>query len=135
MEIARTKIVMELEGEKIPIQTFSFTLKQHVDHTGQPASEVLGGTITLELESPKDNTLMAWMCDSYMRKDGKITVYEPEEQGKRFAELEFKHALMCDYKESFVESGIGTINMTLSCNEITMGDATHKNEWVELEEE
>lgn len=128
--IARTKLVMELDGDKFPVQTFSFHLKQHTDHTGQPASEVLGGMINIELESPEKNQLMAWMCDSYMRKDGKIIVHKSEETGK-FAELEFKEAFMSEYTETFVESGIGTINMSISCKEITMGEAVHSNEWEE----
>ncbi len=128
--IARTKLVMELDGDKFPLQTFSFHLKQHTDHTGQPASEVLGGTINMELESPDKNQLMVWMCDSYMRKDGKITVHKSEEAGK-FAELEFKQAFMTEYNETFLESGIGKIQMTISCMEITMGEATHTNEWEE----
>ena len=128
--IARSKIVLELDGNKHPIQSFSFSLKQHVDHTGQPASEVLGGTISLELESPEKNVLMEWMCDSYMRKDGKILVHKSEELGK-FAELEFKQAFMTDYNETFTESGIGIIKLSISCIEIKMGNAVHLNEWVE----
>ncbi|NQU51476.1 MAG: hypothetical protein HQ522_02945 [Bacteroidetes bacterium] len=128
--IARTKIVMELDGKNFPIQTFNFTLTQETDYTGQPASEVMGGKIEMELESPEKNELMAWMCDAYMRKDGKITVHKSEETG-RFAELEFKQAFMTNYKETFLESGLGIINLTISCIEIKMGEAVHLNEWVE----
>jgi len=128
--LARSNISMELDGKSHPIQSFSFSLRQHTDHTGQPASETLGGEIHLTMESTKDNELLEWMCDSFMRKDGKITIMKSEEEGK-LKEFEFKEAFMTDFSESFGESGNGSISVSLSAKEISMGNATHENEWLD----
>ena len=128
--LARSNISIELDGKSHPVQSFSYNLRQHTDHTGQPASETMGGEIQLTLESTKDNEFLEWMCDSYMRKDGKIIIMKSEEEGK-LKEFEFKEAFMTDFSESFGESGNGSISLSLSAKEITMGNATHENEWLE----
>ena len=130
--LAKSNISIELDGKSHPVLTFSFALKQHIDHTGQPTSEVLGGTIQVTLESSQDNVLLEWMCDSYMRKDGKVIINKSEGIGK-FKEFEFKEAFMTDYEESFTESGNGSISFSLSAKEINMGNASHLNEWIEDE--
>jgi hypothetical protein len=128
--LAKSNISIELDGKSHPIQSFSYSLKQHTDHTGQPASETLGGEIHMTLESTKDNEFLEWMVDSFMRKDGKITIMKSEEEGK-LKEFEFKEAFMTDFSESFNESGSGMITLSLSAREISMGNATHENEWLD----
>ncbi len=128
--LAKSNISIELDGKTHPVQSFSYGLKQHTDHTGQPASETLGGDIHLVLESTKENEFLEWMCDSYMRKDGKITIMKSEEEGK-LKEFEFKEAFMTNFEESFDESGNGMIKCSLSAREISMGNAVHENEWLD----
>jgi hypothetical protein len=128
--LAKSNISIELDGKTHPIQSFSYSLRQHTDHTGQPASETLGGEIHMTLESTKDNEFLEWMVDSFMRKDGKITIMKSEEEGK-LKEFEFKEAFMTDFSESFNESGSGMITLSLSAREISMGNATHENEWLD----
>jgi hypothetical protein len=53
-----------------------------------------------------------------------------EEEGK-LKEFEFKEAFMTDFSESFSESGSGMISLSLSAKEISMGNATHENEWLD----
>jgi len=125
--LAKSNISIELDGKSHPVLNFSYSLQQHTDHTGQPASETMGGEIILSLESTKDNEFLEWMCDSFMRKDGKITIMKTEEEGK-LKELEFKEAFMTSFSESFDGSGNGAITMSISAKEITMGNATHANE-------
>ena len=128
--LARSNISIELDGKSHPVQSFSYSRKQNTDHTGQPSSETLGGLIHLTLESTKDNEFLEWMCDSFMRKDGKITIMKSEEEGK-LKEFEFKEAFVTEFNESFGDSGNGTIAVSLSAREISMGNATHENEWLE----
>lgn len=128
--LAKSNISIELDGKSHPVQSFSYSLRQHTDHTGQPASETMGGEIHITLESTKDNEFLEWMCDSFMRKDGKITIMKTEEEGK-LKEFEFKEAFMTSFSESFGESGNGSITLSISAKEISMGNATHANEWLD----
>lgn len=128
--LAKSNISIEVDGKEHPVQSFSYSLRQQTDHTGQPASETQGGDIHITLESTKENEFLEWMCDSYMRKDGKITIQKSEEEGK-LKEFNFSDAFMTDFSESFGESGNGSISFSLSAREISMGNATHLNEWLD----
>lgn len=128
--LARSNISIEVDGKKHPVQSFSYSLRQLTDHTGQPASEVQGGEIHLTLESTAENEFLEWMCDSFMRKDGTITIMKSEEEGK-LKDFNFKEAFVTDFSESFGESGNGTIALSLSAKEISMGNAVHSNEWLD----
>lgn len=128
--LAKSNISIEVDGKSHPVQGFSYSLRQLTDHTGQPASEVQGGEIHITLESTSENEFLEWMCDSFMRKDGKITIMKSEEEGK-LKEFNFKNAFVTDFSESFGESGNGSISFSLSAKEISMGNATHINEWLD----
>jgi hypothetical protein len=127
---AKSNISIEVDGKKHPVQSFSYSLRQLTDHTGQPASEVQGGEIHITLESTSENEFLEWMCDSFMRKDGTVTIMKSEEEGK-LKEFNFKNAFVIDFSESFGESGNGSISFSLSAQEISMGNATHINEWLD----
>lgn len=128
--LAKSNISIEVDGKTHPLQSFSYSLRQLTDHTGQPASEVQGGEIHISLESTAQNEFLEWMCDSFMRKDGKITITKSEEEGK-LKDFEFKEAFVTDFSESFGESGNGMITISLSAKEIQMGNALHSNEWLD----
>jgi len=128
--LAKSNISLEVDGKTHPLQSFSFSLRQLTDHTGQPASEVQGGEIQITMESTAENAILEWMVDSFMRKDGKITIMKSEEEGK-LKEFNFTQAFVTDFSESFGESGNGMISFALSAQEISMGNATHTNEWLD----
>ncbi len=128
--LAKSNVSIEVDGKSHPVQSFSYQLRQHADHTGQPASETMGGEMHFTLESTDQNEFLEWMVDSFMRKDGKVIINKPNNEGK-LKEFEFKEAFMIDFSESFSESGAGSISMSLSAKEIKMGNAEHKNEWLE----
>lgn len=125
------KAIFEVDGKKYRVVNCSYSLNQFVDDTGRPSSTVRAGTIDLVVESTDDTTLFEWMCDSYMRKDGKITFNKRDEDAK-MKELEFKEAYMVHYSESFSEGGVGSMqeSFSLSAHSIKMGNGEIENEWV-----
>ncbi|HNU76866.1 MAG: type VI secretion system tube protein TssD [Prolixibacteraceae bacterium] len=125
------KAKLEVDGKEYRVVYCNYSLKQFVDDTGRPSSTVRAGTIDIIVESTDDTTLFEWMCDSYMRKDGKITFNKRDEDAK-MKELEFKEAYMVSYKESFDNAGTGAMQekFSLSAHSIKMGNGEHENEWV-----
>jgi len=125
------KAKLEVDGKEYRVVYCNYSLKQFVDDTGRPSSTVRAGTIDITVESTDDTTLFEWMCDSYMRKDGKITFNKRDEDAK-MKELEFKEAYMVSYKESFDNAGTGAMQekFSLSAHSIKMGNGEHENEWV-----
>lgn len=125
------KAKLEVDGKEYRVVNCDYSLKQFIDDTGRPSSTVRGGTINVSVESTDDTTLFEWMCDSYMRKDGKITFNKRDEDAK-MKELEFKEAYMVSYKEYFDNVGSGAMleQFSLSAHSIKMGNGEHENEWV-----
>ena len=107
------KAKLEVDGKEYRVVYCNYSLKQFVDDTGRPSSTVRAGTIDIIVESTDDTTLFECMCDSYMRKDGKITLNKRDEDAK-MKELEFKEAYMVSYKESFDNAGTGAMQEKFS---------------------
>jgi hypothetical protein len=125
------KAKFEVDGKEYRVVNCDYSLKQFIDDTGRPSSTVRAGTINVTVESTDDTTLFEWMCDSYARKDGKITFNKRDEDAK-MKELEFKEAYMVSYKEYFDNVGPGAMMETfsLSAHSIKMGNGELENEWV-----
>lgn len=125
------KATLDLDGKIYRVIKCDYSLKQFVDDTGRPSSTVRAGTINMEVESTDDTTLFEWMCDSYMRKDGKITFNKRDEDAKMKV-LEFTEAYMVSYSEAFDNIGSGSMNekFSLSAHVLKMGNGEHENEWV-----
>lgn len=125
------KAKLEVDGKEYRVVYCDYSLKQFIDDTGRPSSTVRAGTLNITVESTDDTTLFEWMCDSYMRKDGKITFNKRDEDAK-MKELEFKEAYMVSYQELFDNVGPGAMleKFSLSAHSIKMGNGEHENEWV-----
>lgn len=124
------KAKFEVDGKEYRVLKCDYSLQQAVDDTGRPSSTTRGGLINLVVESTDDTSLFEWMCDSYMRKDGKITFNKRDEDAK-LKELEFQEAYMIAYEESFDNVGSGSMveSFRLSAHTIKLGNGEHENEW------
>jgi hypothetical protein len=107
------KAKFEVDGNEYRVLSCSYSLYQTTDDTGRPSSTARGGMVTIVVESTDDTTLFEWMCDSYMRKDGKITFNKRDEDAK-LKELEIEEAYMVSYEESFDNVGSGAMVETFS---------------------
>ncbi len=125
------KAKFEVDGNEYRVLKCDYSMHQTTDDTGRPSSTARGGIVTIVVESTDDTTLFEWMCDSYMRKDGKITFNKRDEDAK-LKELEIEEAYMVSYEESFDNVGIGAMveTISLSARKIKMGNGEHENEWV-----
>lgn len=125
------KATLEVDGKTYRVVNCDYSLSQFVDDTGRPSSTVRAGTINMTVESTDDTTLFEWMCDSYMRKDGKIT-FNKRDLDAKMKVLEFSEAYMVAYKEVFDSSGPGSMqeSFSLSAHTLKMGNGEIESEWV-----
>jgi len=124
------KATFEVDGNKYRVLSCSYSMHQDYDNTGRPSSTTRGGVVNLTIESTDDTSLFEWMCDSYMKKDAKITFNKRDEDSK-MKDLEIVEAYMVNYEESFDDAGTGAMiqSFSLSSRTIKMGNGEHENEW------
>ena len=121
----------KVAGKELNVLDCDYSLRQEVDPTGRPSSVTRGGKIRMTIESTADTDMFEWMCNNFERKDGSITFFKADAEGT-LKELNFKEGYLVEFEERFdsVGSVPMTINLTISAKEISMGNGTHKNEWV-----
>lgn len=124
------KAKFSVDGKEVNVLTCSFSFHQNVDPTGRPSSDVRGGMIHVSVESTEDTSMFEWMTDPHGFKSGKIIFYKRDSDSK-MKELEFKDASCVEYNESFdaVSASPMYTSFTLSAREVTIGNATHANQW------
>ncbi len=124
------KAVFNVDGKDYNVLSCNYSCHQEYDVTGRPSSVARGGVVNLVIESTDSSKLFEWMCDSYMKKDAKVTFNKREENAK-LKELEIKEAYMVGYQESFDSAGTGAMTETisLSARSLKMGDGELVNEW------
>lgn len=118
-------------GIERTILAVDFGMLQQTDATGRPSSVARGGKIHLTVEGTGATDLFEWMTNSFERKDGSITFIKRDSDAT-LKELKFKEAYIVKYTEDFDSTGENplTESFVLSAEEIVMGNASHKNNWV-----
>ncbi len=124
------KAVLKVDDKEYRVLNCNFGLKQECDKTGRPSSTTRGQGIELTIESTDDTMIFEWMCDSYMRKDAKI-IFNKRDEDAKMKELEISEAYVTEYKETFDDTGPGSMTITfkLSPHGIKLGEGEHLNEW------
>jgi hypothetical protein len=118
-------------GIERTILAVDFGMLQQTDATGRPSSVARGGKIHLTVEGTGATDLFEWMTNSFERKDGSI-IFVKRDSDATLKELKFKEAYIVKYTEDFDSTGENplTESFVLSAEEIVMGNASHKNNWV-----
>ncbi|HEX7754087.1 MAG TPA: type VI secretion system tube protein TssD [Niabella sp.] len=124
------KAQLEVAGHKNNVIDISYALKQETDATGRPSTITRGGKIHITVESTGDTKFFEWMCNNFERKDGKIT-FTKRDSDATMKELNFKEGYLVDYRENFSSTSENPITetFTISAKEISMGNASHVNQW------
>ncbi len=108
------KAILKTDGKEYNVFKASYTITRAVDEIGRLTSSIVGGTITLEIESSQDNMFFENICVSQMLKEGSI-IFNKRHEDSIMRELKFKKAFIASFTESFDHSGhLGTMRMTVS---------------------
>lgn len=125
------KAKFKVAGKEMNVLDCDYSLHQDTDPTGRPSSITRGGKINLTVESTNETDLFEWICNNFERKDGSV-VYLKRDSDATLKELKFKEGYLIGFDESFHSANENpmTTKITISAKEITLGNGTHKNEWV-----
>jgi hypothetical protein len=125
------KAKLTVAGKDYVVINCQYSLHQEVDSTGRPSSITRGGKIAVTVESNSGTELFEWMCNNFERKDGTITFFKRDSDA-RMKELNFKEGYVVNFEERFSADNDQPMIITfgISAKEISMGNGTHKNEWV-----
>ncbi|WP_028789066.1 type VI secretion system tube protein TssD [Terrimonas ferruginea] len=125
------KAKLTVAGKDYVVLNCQYSLHQEVDSTGRPSSITRGGKISVTVESNSGTELFEWMCNNFERKDGTITFFKRDSDA-RMKELNFKEGYVVNFEERFAADNDQPMIITfgISAKEISMGNGTHKNEWV-----
>lgn len=122
--------LLEVEGTKFKVRHCTYSLHQNIDENGRPSSQVMGGTMQIEVESSDDTKLIDWMIDPTGKKSGKIEFSKTDEEGV-LKTLEFEDAFLTSYTENMdaISNSPMVENLVVSAKKITVGGVSHENVW------
>ncbi|HLR32415.1 MAG TPA: type VI secretion system tube protein TssD [Fodinibius sp.] len=125
------KAKLDVNGREVNVLSCNYDLNQEVDATGRPSSVTRGGCIRLTVESTEDSSFFEWMVNNYERRDGTVTFLKRDTEAK-MKQLKFSEGYLVEYAENFDHTDGHPLSesFTISAREITVGQGTHINEWV-----
>ncbi len=60
--------IFNFEGTEYNVMSCVYTFGQSTDEKGRPSSDVMGGTINLQIAAPEESAILGWMIDPYAKK-------------------------------------------------------------------
>ena len=122
--------VMDVDGKKFKVRHCTYSLHQNIDENGRPSTQVMGGTLQVEVESSDDSTLVSWMMDPTGKKKGTITFAKTEGEGE-LKKLDFEDAFLTSYTESMdaISNSPMVENVVISAKKLSANGVEHENIW------
>jgi len=119
-----------LDGNEFSVLSCSYSFGQGLDSKGQPSTDVVGGTISLQIAASDDSSIISWMIDPGGKKDGSI-VFKKSDGDGTLKEVKFEEGYCVGYSESFNANSTMpmTISLNISAKKVSVGDATHEKTW------
>ncbi len=122
---------LSFAGKEFDVLYSNYEFSRNTDAKGKPSSNILGGRVTVTIESTDDTSVVEAMLNSQFKPvEGKIT-YKKTNEDAKMKEIEFKNAYIVYYKENLdVNNEVPmTITVTFSAEEINVGNANLDNRW------
>lgn len=120
-----------LQGKDIEVISSHLEFSRKTDTKGRPVTSVIGGRITITIESTKETLILEAMVNSPCKAiSGKVTYYSTEDNSV-FRVVEFKYAYIVYYKEVFNVDRKRQMysTITFSADIIMVGNAYLSNQW------
>ncbi len=121
------KATLNLGDDKFRLLSVDFDFSQSHDYKTQtPTGEVMMGSISASTIVTKKSTLMKWMLERGMEKDGSI-VFHNKKDDSSWRTLNFKKAYLVNYHESFSDGGELHCHLEIISPEISLGEGADWN--------
>ncbi len=129
--MAGLRATVRLQGKDMDVISSHIEFNRKTDSKGRPVTNVIGGRITITIESTKETLVLEAMVNSPFKAiSGKVVYYNTKDNSV-FRIIEFKYAYIVHYKEVFnVDKNRQMYStITLSADIIMIGDAYLNNQW------
>jgi hypothetical protein len=121
----------KMDGNEFSVLSCSYSFGQGINTQGQPSTDVVGGTISLQIAASDDTSIINWMVDPGGKKNGSIAFMDSDTNKGVLKEVKFEDGYCVGYSESFNASSSlpMTISLNISAKKVSVGDASHEKTW------
>ena len=132
--MASFRCILSLAGQDYPVVHCTYEFSQSTSNRGRVAAKVRSGLITLHLDVPDGNQLLAWAVDPHKKLSGYLTFRETNRPIAREV-LAFEDGFCVAYEEIFV-AGSGTAGayrcvLQISAAKLMLDTAEKDSAWVQ----
>ena len=126
--------MLSLDGQEYPVTHCSYEFAQAVTERGRATAKVRSGTLSLQLDVPHDDQLLAWATDPHKKLNGYLTFQETNRPIAREI-LEFEDGFCVSYEEAFSSGeepqGAYRCLLQISAGKLLLGAAEKDNTWAQ----
>lgn len=126
--------ILTVGNQDFPVIHCSYEFKQATNERGRVAAKVRSGLITLQLDVPESDQLVAWAADSRKKLSGELVFQETNRPVAR-EKLAFEDAFCVSYEEVFVSGdgmdGAYQCTVQISAAKLTMGTVENDSYWTQ----
>lgn len=128
------RCILSLAGQDFPVVHCTYEFSQATSERGRVAAKVRSGLITLHLDVPDGNQLLAWAADPHKKHSGFLTFQQTNRPIAREV-LAFEDGFCVAYEEIFV-AGSGTAGayqciLQISAAKLALNAAEKDSAWVQ----
>ena len=127
--MAELKATVCLQGKDIEVISSHIEFNRKTDNKGRPVTNVIGGRITITVESTRETTILEAMVNSPFKAISGKVIYYNTKDNSIFRVVEFKYAYIVYYKEVYNVDRKRQMysTITFSADIIMIGDAYLSN--------
>lgn len=120
------------KAKKYILEEFDLEFGQEVNTKGKPDSLLYGGRITITISEVPDESINAWMMNSYQKQDGEFRFLVNDGMINQGAvlQIQFRDAYCTDYRKTLNPQGAGSLTtLVISPRYIRVGNEEFENRW------
>jgi hypothetical protein len=126
--------ILTLDAQEYPVVHCAYEFSQATSERGRASAKVRSGLLTLNLDVPDSDQLLAWAADPLKKLSGAVIFQETNRPIAREV-LTFEDAFCVSYEESFVSGadadGAYRCLLQISAGNLTLGTVAKDNTWAE----
>lgn len=132
--MASFRCILTLDGQDFPVVNCSYEFSQATSERGRASAKVRSGLLTLHLDVPDGDQLLAWATDPLKKLNGYLIFQETNRPVAR-ERLSFEDGFCVSYEEIFV-SGTDTAGayrcvLQISAAKLMLGTFEKDNAWTQ----
>ncbi|WP_301093011.1 type VI secretion system tube protein TssD [Bacteroides acidifaciens] len=129
--MAGLRATVRFQGKEMDVISSHIEFNRKTDNKGRPVTNVIGGRITITIESTKETLLLEAMVNNPFKAISGKVIYYNNQDNSVFRVIEFKYAYIVYYKEVFNVDKKRQMyyTITFSADIVMIGNAYLSNQW------